>query len=97
MGDTGSQALGGIIGTMAVLLKQEFLFLIAGGIFLAEAFSVLIQERIGISKIGRRIFYRAPLHHTFQHRGIAEPTVVVRFWIISIFLALISIVTLKIR
>ena len=97
MGDTGSQALGGIIATMAILIKQEFLFLIAGGIFLVEAFSVLIQDRIGIARIGRRIFFRAPLHHTFQHRGIAETTVVVRFWIVAVFLALISIVTLKIR
>jgi len=97
MGDTGSQALGGLIASMAILIKQEFLFLIAGGIFLAEAFSVLIQDRIGIGWLGRRLFYRAPLHHSFQHRGIAETTVVVRFWIISIFLALLSVVTLKVR
>lgn len=97
MGDTGSQALGGLIGTVAILLKQEFLFLIAGGIFLAEAVSVLLQDRIGIARIGRRFFYRAPLHHAFQHRGIAESTVVVRFWIVSVMLALLSIVTIKIR
>ena len=97
MGDTGSQALGGLIATIALLIKQEFLFLIAGGIFLAEAVSVLVQDRVGIARIGRRFLYRAPLHHTFQHRGISEPTVVVRFWIISIILALMSLVTLKIR
>jgi len=97
MGDTGSQALGGTIASMAILLKQEFLFLIAGGIFLAEALSVLIQDRVGIDWLGRRIFYRAPLHHTFQHRGVAETTVVVRFWIVSIFLALLSFTALKIR
>ncbi len=97
MGDVGSQALGGIIAVTAILIKQEFLFLIAGGIFLAEALSVLIQDRIGIALIGRRIFYRAPLHHTFQYKGIAEPTVVVRFWIISILLALASFAALKIR
>jgi len=97
MGDTGSQALGGLIGTVAILLKQEFLFLMAGGIFLAEAVSVLLQDRIGIARIGRRLFYRAPLHHSIQHRGIAESTVVVRFWIVSIMLALLSIVTIKIR
>ncbi len=97
MGDTGSQALGGMIATIAILLKQEFLFLIAGGIFLAEAVSVLLQDRIGIARIGRRFFYRAPLHHSIQYRGIAEPTVVVRFWIISILLALLSIVIIKIR
>lgn len=97
MGDTGSLTLGGTIATLAVILKQEFLFLIAGGIFLAEAFSVLVQDRIGIAWLGRRLFYRAPLHHTFQHRGIPETTVVVRFWIISIVLALLSLATLKIR
>ena len=97
MGDTGSQALGGLTATVALLVKQEFLFLIAGGIFLAEAVSVLLQDRIGIARIGRRIFYRAPLHHAFQFRGIPESTVVVRFWIISVMLALLSIVTLKIR
>ena len=97
MGDVGSQSLGGVIAVTAILIKQEFLFLIAGGIFLAEALSVLIQDRIGIAKLGRRIFFRAPLHHTFQYRGIAEPTVVVRFWIVSILLALASFATLKIR
>ncbi|MFC1477745.1 phospho-N-acetylmuramoyl-pentapeptide-transferase [candidate division KSB1 bacterium] len=97
MGDTGSQALGGLIATIALLLKQEFLFLIAGGIFLAEAVSVLMQDRIGIARIGRRLFFRAPLHHSFQYRGIPESTVVVRFWIISVLLALMSILSIKIR
>lgn len=97
MGDTGSQALGGFIATLALLVKQEMLFLIAGGIFLAEAVSVLVQDRIGIARIGRRFFYRAPLHHSFQYRGIAESTVVVRFWIVSVLLALMSLLTLKIR
>ena len=97
MGDIGSQALGGVIAVTAVLIKQEFLFLIAGGIFLTEALSVLIQDRIGIARIGRRIFFRAPLHHTFQHKGVSEPTLVVRFWIISILLALASFAALKIR
>jgi len=97
MGDTGSQALGGLLGTMAVLIKQEFLFLIAGGIFLAEAISVLLQDRVGIARIGKRFFYRAPIHHSFQYRGIAESTVVVRFWIVSILFALVSLITLKLR
>ncbi|MFC1564051.1 phospho-N-acetylmuramoyl-pentapeptide-transferase [candidate division KSB1 bacterium] len=97
MGDTGSQALGGVIATVAILLKQEFLFLIAGGIFLAEAVSVVLQDRVGIARVGKRFFYRAPLHHTFQYRGLAETTVVVRFWIVSVLLALMSIVTIKIR
>ncbi len=97
MGDTGSQALGGVIGAIAVLLKQEFLFLIIGGLFLAEAVSVLIQDRIGINFLGKRIFGRSPLHHTFQYRGIAEPTVVIRFWIVAFVLGLIGLITLKIR
>lgn len=97
MGDTGSQALGGVLGTIAVLLKSEVLFLIVGGVFVAQAFSVLIQEKIGINWIGRRIFYRAPLHYTFLYRGIGETKVVVRFWIASGLLALIGLATLKIR
>ena len=97
MGDTGSQALGGVLGTIAVLLKSEVLFLIVGGIFVAQAFSVLIQEKIGINWIGRRIFYRAPLHYTFLYRGVGETKVVIRFWIASGLLALIGLATLKIR
>jgi phospho-N-acetylmuramoyl-pentapeptide-transferase len=97
MGDVGSMTLGGIVGTLAVLLKQEFLFLIVGGIFVVEAFSVLIQEKIGINWLGRRIFYRAPIHDTFQYRGMAETKVVIRFWIVAGILALIGLSTLKIR
>ena len=97
MGDTGSQALGGALGTLAVLLKSELLFLIVGGVFVAQAFSVLIQEKIGINWIGRRFFYRAPLHYTFLYGGIGETKVVVRFWIASGILALIGLATLKIR
>lgn len=97
MGDTGSMALGGLLGTIAVLLKQEFLFVLTGGVFVAEAFSVLIQEKIGIRWLGRRIFYRAPIHHTYQYRGLAETKVVVRFWIVSALLALAGLATLKIR
>ena len=97
MGDTGSQALGGTLGTLAVLLKSEVLFLIIGGVFVLQAFSVLIQEKLGISWIGRRIFYRAPIHYTFLHRGIGETKMVIRFWIISGLLALIGLATLKVR
>lgn len=97
MGDVGSMTLGGVVGTLAVLLKQEFLFLIVGGIFVVEAFSVLIQEKIGINWLGRRIFYKAPIHHTFIYSGLAETKVVIRFWIIAGILALIGLSTLKIR
>jgi len=97
MGDTGSLYLGGIIGSLIVLVKQEILFFLVGGIFLAEFVSVLVQDYIGIRILGRRIFFRAPLHHTFQHRGLAETKIVVRFWIISGILALIALSTIKIR
>lgn len=97
MGDVGSMTLGGIVSTLAILLKQEALFLIVGAIFVLEAFSVLIQEKIGINWIGRRIFYKAPIHYTFQHRGLSETKVVIRFWIIAGILALIGLSTLKIR
>ncbi|MDY0017119.1 MAG: phospho-N-acetylmuramoyl-pentapeptide-transferase [Candidatus Delongbacteria bacterium] len=97
MGDTGSMAIGGLLGVTVILVKQELLFIIAGGIFVAEAFSVLIQEKIGIKWLGRRIFFRAPLHHSFQFRGMPEPKIVQRFWIVSIILALISIASIKIR
>ena len=97
MGDTGSMALGGVLAVVAIMLKQEFLFLLAGGIFVLEGTSVLIQEKIGINILGRRIFHRAPIHHNFQHFGIAETKLVVRFWIIGIILMLLSLATIKIR
>lgn len=97
MGDVGSLTLGGILATLSILLKQEFLFLLAGGIFFVEAASVLIQEKIGINMLGRRIFYRAPLHHTFQYMGMAESKVTIRFWIVSAILMLIALGSLKIR
>ncbi|RMF92909.1 MAG: phospho-N-acetylmuramoyl-pentapeptide-transferase [Candidatus Schekmanbacteria bacterium] len=96
MGDTGSMMIGGVLGTIAVLIKQEFLFIIAGIVFVAEAASVFIQM-VFINYIGRRLFLMAPIHHSFQKRGIAEPKVVIRFWIISAIFALIALSTLKIR
>ncbi|MBU4485425.1 MAG: phospho-N-acetylmuramoyl-pentapeptide-transferase [Candidatus Delongbacteria bacterium] len=97
MGDTGSMAIGGLLGVTVILVKQELLFIVAGGIFVAEALSVLIQEKIGIRRLGRRIFFRAPIHHSFQFKGMAETKIVQRFWIVSIILALISIASIKIR
>jgi len=97
MGDTGSMALGGLLGCVMLLLKQEFLFLIVGGIFVVEGASVLIQEKIGIGLLGRRIFYRAPIHHAFEHRGVAETKVVIRFWIVALVLGFIGLLSLKIR
>jgi phospho-N-acetylmuramoyl-pentapeptide-transferase len=97
MGDTGSLFLGGVIGTMIVLLKQEILFLLVGGIFLAEILSVAVQDWIGIQKIGRRFLYRAPIHHCFQYQGLAETKIATRFWIIGGILALLGLSSLKVR
>lgn len=97
MGDTGSMALGGLLGTVAVLVKQEFLFLIVGGIFVGEAFSSLVQDKIGVGWLGRRFFERAPIHDHFRVRGLADTKIVVRFWIVAGILALCSLATLKIR
>jgi phospho-N-acetylmuramoyl-pentapeptide-transferase len=97
MGDVGSLSLGGSLGTLAVLTKQEILLAIVGGIFVVETFSVIFQ--VGWFKLsnGKRIFRMAPLHHHFELKGWAEPKVIVRFWIISILLALVAISTLKLR
>jgi phospho-N-acetylmuramoyl-pentapeptide-transferase len=97
MGDVGSLALGGALGTVAIITKQEILLAIVGGIFVMEALSVILQ--VGFFKIsgGRRIFLMAPFHHHFEKKGWAEPKVVVRFWIVSIILGLMAIATLKLR
>ncbi len=102
MGDTGSLALGGIIATMAIVVRKELLIPILCGIFLIESFSVILQ--VAYFKYtrrkygeGRRIFKMAPLHHHYQKLGYSEPKIVTRFWIVGIFLAVLTIVTLKIR
>ncbi len=96
MGDTGSLALGGAIGTMAVLTKQELLLLIVGGLFVLEAGSVIIQ--VASFKLrGTRVFRMAPLHHHFELKGWSENKVIVRFWILAIIFALMSLSTLKLR
>lgn len=97
MGDVGSLSLGGALGTMAVITKQEILLVIVGGIFVAETFSVIFQ--VGYFKLtkGKRIFRMAPLHHHFELKGWPEPKVIVRFWVISILLALMALSTLKLR
>ena len=96
MGDVGSLSLGGTLGTIAVLTKQEILLVIVGGIFVVEALSVIFQ--VGSYKYrGKRIFRMAPIHHHFELKGVAEPKIIVRFWIITIILALVAISTLKMR
>jgi phospho-N-acetylmuramoyl-pentapeptide-transferase len=96
MGDTGALALGGALGTVAVLLKREFLLIIIGGIFVAEALSVIIQV-LCFKLRGRRVFKMAPLHHHFEMKGWPEEKVVVRFWIVAVLLVLLSISTLKLQ
>jgi phospho-N-acetylmuramoyl-pentapeptide-transferase len=96
MGDTGSLAAGGALGTAAVITKHEFVLAIIGGLFVIEAVSVIIQ--VGYYKMTKkRIFLMAPIHHHFEQKGWKEPTIVIRFWIISSILALIGLSTLKLR
>ena len=97
MGDVGSLALGGALGVIAVLVRQEFLLLIMGGVFVMETLSVILQ--VGSYKLRnkQRIFLMAPIHHHFEKKGWPEPRVIVRFWIISLMLVLIGLVTLKLR
>lgn len=96
MGDVGSLSLGGALGTMAVLSKSEILFFFIGGVFVMEAISVILQVA-SFKMRKKRIFKMAPIHHHFELKGWPEPKVIVRFWIISLFLALMSVATLKIR
>jgi len=97
MGDVGSLAIGGALGVVAVIIKQEILLVLVGGIFVMEAISVILQ--VGYFKIsgGKRIFLMAPFHHHFEKKGWVEPKVVVRFWIVSIILGLMALATLKLR
>ncbi len=96
MGDTGSLSLGGVLGTIAVLIKQEVLLFVVGGIFVAEVLSVILQVA-SFKLFGRRIFRMAPLHHHFELAGWAEPKIILRFWIVAVILAVITLSTLKLR
>jgi phospho-N-acetylmuramoyl-pentapeptide-transferase len=96
MGDTGSLALGGALGAVAVATHHEFVLAIIGGLFVLEAASVIIQVFF-YKRTGKRVFRMAPIHHHFEHLGWSEPTVVIRFWIISFVLALAGLSTLKLR
>ena len=96
MGDLGSLTLGGILGTLAVLIRHEIVFAIMAGVFVMETLSVIIQ--VGSYKLrGKRVFLMAPIHHHFELKGWAEPKVIVRFWIITFVLVLFSLATLKLR
>jgi phospho-N-acetylmuramoyl-pentapeptide-transferase len=96
MGDTGSLALGGALGAIAVCIKHEIVLAIVGGLFVVEAMSVIIQVAY-FKRTGKRVFLMAPIHHHFEKKGWAEPQIVIRFWIISFILALIGLATLKVR
>jgi phospho-N-acetylmuramoyl-pentapeptide-transferase len=96
MGDTGSLALGGMLGSIAVATKHELVLAIIGGLFVLEAVSVIVQV-ISFKLTGKRVFRMAPLHHHFEQKGWTEPQIVIRFWIISVMLALAGLSTLKLR
>jgi phospho-N-acetylmuramoyl-pentapeptide-transferase len=96
MGDTGSLSIGGALGAVAVIIKHEIVLAIVGGLFVLETVSVIVQV-ISFKWTGKRIFRMAPLHHHFEQKGWAEPTIVVRFWIIAAILSLIGLATLKLR
>ena len=96
MGDTGSLALGGCLGAIAVATKHEIVWAVIGGLFVLEAVSVIVQVA-SFKLTGKRVFRMAPIHHHFEKKGWAEPTVVIRFWIIAVILALIGLASLKLR
>jgi phospho-N-acetylmuramoyl-pentapeptide-transferase len=96
MGDTGSLAIGGMLGAVAICCKQELLLVIVGGVFVIEAMSVILQVA-SYKTTGRRIFKMSPIHHHFELCGWKENTVIVRFWILSVFFALLGLATLKLR
>ncbi|MDU8911166.1 phospho-N-acetylmuramoyl-pentapeptide-transferase [Aestuariicoccus sp. MJ-SS9] len=96
MGDTGSLALGGALGAIAVATKHELVLAIIGGLFVVEALSVIIQV-LYFKRTGKRVFLMAPIHHHYEKKGWAEPQIVIRFWIISLILAIIGLATLKVR
>ncbi|MGI6394279.1 MAG: phospho-N-acetylmuramoyl-pentapeptide-transferase [bacterium] len=96
MGDMGSLFLGGTMGTAAILIRQEVIFIIAGAVFVVEITSTFVQENIGF-KMYRRILQRAPLHHHYHHQGMAEAKIVSRFWIISAIMAALAVITIKFR
>ncbi len=96
MGDTGSLSMGGLLGAIAVMVKHEIVLAIIGGLFVLETLSVIIQVT-SFKLTGKRVFAMAPLHHHFEKKGWSEPTIVIRFWIIAVILALVGLSTLKLR
>lgn len=97
MGDTGSLALGGALGSVAVVTDHEIVLILVGGLFVLETVSVIVQELASFKLTGKRVFKMAPIHHHFEQLGWPRSTVVIRFWIVSIVLALAGLATLKLR
>lgn len=95
MGDTGSLSLGGILGVSAILLRREILFALVGGVFVMEALSVILQVASYKLRNKKRIFLCAPLHHHFEYKGWPETKVVLRFWIVTLLLAMLGVASLK--
>ena len=96
MGDTGSLALGAVLAVIAIIVHQEILLILMGGIFVAETLSVIIQIAY-YKRTQKRFFKMAPIHHHFEKKGLKEPKIIVRFWIITLILVLISLASIKIR
>jgi phospho-N-acetylmuramoyl-pentapeptide-transferase len=96
MGDVGALALGAALGMMAVLVRQEMVLMVMGGVFVMETVSVMLQV-LSFKLTGKRIFRMAPLHHHFELKGWPEPRVIVRFWIVTVILVLVGLATLKLR
>ncbi len=96
MGDVGALALGAALGTIAVIVRQELVLFIMGGLFVAETMSVIVQVA-SFKLTGRRIFRMAPLHHHYELKGWPEPRIIVRFWIVTVVLVLIGLASLKVR
>ena len=96
MGDTGSLALGGALGAIALVTRHEIVLVMVGGLFVLETVSVIVQVA-SYKLTGKRVFRMAPLHHHYEKKGWAEPTIVIRFWIISVVLGLLGLATLKLR
>jgi phospho-N-acetylmuramoyl-pentapeptide-transferase len=96
MGDTGSLALGGLLGATAVAIKHEVVLAVVGGLFVMEAASVVVQV-VSFKLTGRRVFRMAPIHHHFEQLGWSEPQIVMRFWIIAFVLAMVGLASLKLR
>ncbi len=96
MGDTGSLAMGGALGAISVVTRHEIVLAVIGGLFVLETVSVIVQVA-SFKLTGKRVFRMAPLHHHYEKKGWAEPTIVIRFWIIAVILALIGLASLKLR